>query len=121
MNNLGITAYNPILRSIKVIEAASEVRRYIKSKGGLSAISAEDLRAIESTAISRDPEVLHAAREILMILTDPSRRDEIRINDTHYRLHHRLPWEVEYGPDKCPICGCEISDTGYCCCSGSVD
>jgi len=56
---------------------------------GMGAIGIEDLRAIESIATDPEPEVKHAIKEILLILTMPTRRDEIRINDTHYRLHHR--------------------------------
>jgi hypothetical protein len=121
MHSLAVTSYNPVLRSLKVGRAVEEVRRYILSKGGLDHMGDKDLVEMEKTIIDRDPEVIHVAREIIRILIKPAVRIDIKNNDTHYRLYHRLPWEVEYGPEKCSVCGCEISDTGYCCCSGAVD
>ena len=121
MYSLAITSYNPVLRSLKVGRAVEEVRRYMLAKGGRDHIEERDLAEIERVIMDRDPEVIHAAREIVRILVKPAIRIDIKNNDTHYRLYHRLPWKVEYGPEKCPACGCEISDTGYCCCSGAVE
>ncbi|MGD1834691.1 MAG: hypothetical protein ACPKQO_03115 [Nitrososphaeraceae archaeon] len=39
--------------------------------------------------------------------------------DTHYSLYGKHVWEVIYH-DKCPICGCNVDEYGFCGCgSGS--
>lgn len=103
----------------KVSMAAMRVKKVTALKGGWQDLEETDL--LEIAAGERDLEIIHCAKEILRIITSPAYRSSVRDNDIHYRLFHRLPWEITYGPEKCPICGCEINDLGYCCCSGAAD
>jgi hypothetical protein len=72
MYSLAITSYNPVLRSLKVGRAVEEVRRYMLAKGGRDHIEERDLAEIERVIMDRDPEVIHAAREIVRILVKTS-------------------------------------------------
>jgi len=49
--------------------AVEEVRRYILAKGGWDHIEEGDLAEIERVIMDRDPEVIHAAKEIPRLLS----------------------------------------------------
>lgn len=116
LSTMGLTGHS---RHSKISMAAMRVRRIVTLKGGLRGLAETDL--LEIAAGERDLEVIHYAREILRIVSSPSYRLLVRDNEIHYRLFHRLPWDILYGPEKCPLCECEINDLGYCCCSGVAD
>jgi len=107
------------IRCPKVSKAVMLVRKLAVIKGGLLSLTETDLEEI--AASEGDPEVIHHVREILRIISSPEYRYFIKDNEIHYRLFHRLPWYVLYGPEICLTCGCEINELGYCCCGGAVD
>lgn len=119
MHSLSIMGLRHHERSSKVSETAMRVRGIVALKSRWEDLVEEDLEEISIN--EKDPDVIHAAKEILRIIASQTYRLSIKHNEIHYRLFHTLPWDAQYGPERCPACGCEINDLGFCCCSGAVD
>lgn len=116
-------------RSEIVSAAASHIRTYIRSLAaggrGLWTMGGKDLEDLELRLAElekkEDPRVAAAARNIAKILSLKIAEASFLHQSIHFTLFGKAPWEVSYGPEECPLCGCSINELGFCCCAGAVD
>lgn len=117
LHPMGINRADIVRRAVDIIRRAGMDQR-IWGKGP------EELRALEDRINSmgfEDPVIVTEARSIIRIIYSAILRRSVADNPIHHTLFGKPPWEVRYGPEECPACGCYVNEYGFCCCAGAVD